>query len=76
MMGNLRTYYNFSLFKLGLFVSSQDCYGQLVITNQGGTAQDIVRCDGWVWIGLLVMQQYHVQVIHMGTFTNGETTCA
>ncbi len=49
MMGNLKHIIILAFLSLG-FLSSQDCYGQLVITNQGGTAQDIV--DAMVGFGL------------------------
>ena len=48
-MGNLKHIIILAFLSLG-FLSSQDCYGQLVITNQGGTAQDIV--DAMVGFGL------------------------
>jgi len=74
MMGNLKHIIILAFLSLG-FLSSQDCYGQLVITNQGGTAQDIV--DAMVGFGLDVSNAtISCPSDSYGTFTNGETTCA
>ena len=73
-MGNLKHIIILAFLSLG-FLSSQDCYGQLVITNQGGTAQDIV--DAMVGFGLDVSNAtISCPSDSYGTFTNGETTCA
>ena len=55
--------------------SSQVTYGQLIITNQGGTAQDIV--NAMIGFGLDVSNAtISCPSNSYGTFTNGETTCA
>ncbi|MDC0459509.1 choice-of-anchor L domain-containing protein [Crocinitomicaceae bacterium] len=73
-MGKLKHIIIFAFLSLG-FLSSQDCYGQLVITNQGGTAQDIV--NAMVGFGLDVSNaSISCPSDSYGTFTNGETTCA
>ena len=55
--------------------SSHFIYGQLVISNQGGTAQDIV--NAMIGFGLDVSNAtISCPSNSYGTFTNGETTCA
>ena len=74
MLHKLKHIIIFTFLLLGL-LSSQGCYGQLVITNQGGTAQDIV--DAMVGFGLDVSNAtISCPSDSYGTFTNGETTCA
>ncbi len=74
MLHKLKHIIIFAFLLLGL-MSSQGYYGQLVITNQGGTAQDIV--DAMVGFGLDVSNAtISCPSDSYGTFTNGETTCA
>ena len=67
-----------TIFILFLFlgvISHQSCFGQLVISNQGGTAQDIV--NAMIGFGLDVSNAtISCPSNSYGTFTNGETTCA
>lgn len=72
MLHKLKHIIIFAFLLLGL-MSSQGYYGQLVITNQGGTAQDIV--DAMVGFGLDVSNAtISCPSDSYGTFTNGETT--
>ena len=65
----------FTFFIPGVISSSQSCFGQLVISNQGGTAQDIV--NAMIGFGLDVSNAtISCPSNSYGTFTNGETTCA
>ena len=75
MMGNLRTYYNFSLFKLGFFIEP----GLLWTTCDYKSRR---YCSGYSemrWLGLdwtVSNATISCPSDSYGTFTNGETTCA
>ena len=59
---------------LVLLACSQHAKAQLIITNQGGTAQDIV--DAMIGFGLNVTNAtINCPSNSYGTFTNGQTTC-
>ncbi|MDG2152522.1 MAG: choice-of-anchor L domain-containing protein [Crocinitomicaceae bacterium] len=74
MLHKLKHIIIFTFLFLGV-LSSNDCYGQLVISNQGATAQDIV--DAMIGFGLDVSNAtISCPSDSYGTFTNGETTCA
>ena len=63
------------LFLFSGVISNQACFGQLVISNQGGTPEDIV--NAMIGFGLDVSNAtISCPSNSYGTFTNGETTCA
>ena len=61
------------LFLFSGVISNQACFGQLVISNQGGTAQDLV--DAMIGFGLNTSNAtISCPSNAYGTFTNGAST--